>query len=193
MKEEFKVSLPQLFFGVVSWGYGWVFPRKKHFVVGMAALPRKNTRVKETYLRFLHLATRLNEKEDLIFRSHWLPYGNFLENPGKSKVLLVGDAAGMVDPSTGEGMYYAHMSAQLAYRAILDFFESGETTDLVASFKHYLEPVYRDLEISLRFRNIAYGWLNKFGCFLMKSPRINDRLLAVIHGRNNYSLYGDRL
>ena len=42
-----------------------------------------------------------------------------MKMPARHGVLLVGDAAGFVDPLTGEGIYYAHQRAEVASRAIL--------------------------------------------------------------------------
>lgn len=56
----------------------------------------------------------------LQIQSHTIPYGNYLETPGNANVLLVGDAAGLADPFIGEGIYYAHRSAQLAAQAALE-------------------------------------------------------------------------
>lgn len=44
--------------------------------------------------------------------------------PGKN-VALIGDAAGFIDPLTGEGMYYALLSAQLLAREIVADFNSS--------------------------------------------------------------------
>jgi flavin-dependent dehydrogenase len=52
-------------------------------------------------------------------RSHALPYGNYLLHPGQRNILLLGDAGGFADPLLGEGIYYAHKSAQMAADAVL--------------------------------------------------------------------------
>jgi flavin-dependent dehydrogenase len=49
----------------------------------------------------------------------------------RGRALLVGDAAGLVDPLSGDGLYEAFVSGRLAARAILDLLE-GRAPDLAS-------------------------------------------------------------
>jgi menaquinone-9 beta-reductase len=50
-------------------------------------------------------------------RAHHLPFSSFRPPPGAGRVLLAGDAASLVNPVSGEGIYYALVSGRLAARA----------------------------------------------------------------------------
>jgi geranylgeranyl reductase family protein len=52
-------------------------------------------------------------------RAHHLPFSSFRPPPGGGRVLLAGDAASLVNPLSGEGIYYALASGRLAARAAL--------------------------------------------------------------------------
>ena len=52
-------------------------------------------------------------------RAHHLPFSSFRPPPGLGRVLLAGDAASLVNPLSGEGIYYALASGRLAARAAL--------------------------------------------------------------------------
>jgi geranylgeranyl reductase family protein len=52
-------------------------------------------------------------------RAHHLPFSSFRPPPGRGRVLLAGDAASLVNPLSGEGIYYALASGRLAARAAL--------------------------------------------------------------------------
>jgi flavin-dependent dehydrogenase len=52
-------------------------------------------------------------------RAHHLPFSSFRPPPGRGQVLLAGDAASLVNPLSGEGIYYALASGRLAARAAL--------------------------------------------------------------------------
>jgi geranylgeranyl reductase family protein len=52
-------------------------------------------------------------------RAHHLPFSSFRPPPGAGKVLLAGDAASLVNPLSGEGIYYALASGRLAAQAAL--------------------------------------------------------------------------
>jgi flavin-dependent dehydrogenase len=66
----------------------------------------------------------------------------------RGRVLLVGDAAGLVDPLSGDGMYEAFVSGRLASDAILDLF-SGRTPTL----EPYGAALSRELD-----QHLAASW-----------------------------------
>ena len=105
-------------------GYIWVFPRADHVSAGIAGrmgeLPAAELRrVLENWLEEngFHV-------EGARFYSHILP--SFRAQTFESlKVCgdgwaMIGDSAGLVDPITGEGLYYALRSAELCADAFLD-------------------------------------------------------------------------
>jgi flavin-dependent dehydrogenase len=103
-------------------GYIWVFPRCGHLSVGICGKgePAQALRTRlESYM-----AERSIPVKDAKFYSHMLPS---LESSGwrKNRVsgegwLAVGDSAGLVDPITGEGLYYAMRSGDLAGQLVLN-------------------------------------------------------------------------
>lgn len=110
-----------------------------------------------------------------------------MDNPGRGKVLLIGDAAGFVDPLTGEGIYYAHKTAHLAFRAISDFFVMKGSGDPARAYKNYLQPVLTELRISKRLRNLAYSSLRHLGYVFVKNPKVYQGLAETIHGVRSYT------
>jgi geranylgeranyl reductase family protein len=105
-------------FGAVPGGYGWVFAKGDHVNVGVGGWESEGPRVRE------HLARLCGEHgidpESLRdVRGHRLPMRRSIEGLTDGRTLLVGDAAGLVDPLTGDGMYEALLSARLATDAIL--------------------------------------------------------------------------
>jgi geranylgeranyl reductase family protein len=108
-----------LHFGLIPWGYAWSFPKGDHRVFGIAGLHHKNDRpLMEGFQNFM---TSLGQSAQppAVRHSHPLPWGSYLDRPGRGRVLLVGDACGLADPLLGEGIYYAHRSAQIAAQSIL--------------------------------------------------------------------------
>ena len=178
---------PQLFLGYVRWGYGWIFPHKESVVVGMAGLVRKNKNLKERYIEFLKACIEMNSESSIEMGSHPIPSGDFSEIPGAGNVLLIGDAAGLVDPLTGEGIYYAHRSAELASRAILGHFDTGKNGDLAKSYKRYIAQVQNELKIAKRCRDLVYSRFRLFAYGVVKSREFYLKVTDVIHGRKKYS------
>jgi len=186
IKASYQGIIPRLFLGEVKWGYGWIFPRRNYSVVGMWGLIRKNKRLIDTYLDFLKTVTDVKIEKKSIIKSHPGPAGNFIKNPGRERILLVGDAAGFADPLTGEGIYYAHRSAGMAACAIIDFFNSSKDVNLGRTYKHYLSPAFKELRISRLIRDLAYTRL-RYLAYLVDSSRVYFELVKIIQGISSYS------
>ena len=103
--------------GEIAGGYGWVFPKGDHVNVGVGGWLREGPRLKEQ-LRRVAVANGLDDVTDL--RGHRLPLRRPSSPLARGRVLLVGDAAGLVDPLSGDGMYECFVSSRLAAAAILD-------------------------------------------------------------------------
>jgi flavin-dependent dehydrogenase len=100
-------------------GYGWVFPKGDHANVGVGRWQSEGPRLRE-HLRRVCEAHGLEPEALESLRGHRLP----LRPPGTpiagERALLVGDAAGLIDPVSGDGMYECFVSSRLAADAILD-------------------------------------------------------------------------
>jgi flavin-dependent dehydrogenase len=105
--------------GTIPGGYGWVFPKGDHVNVGVGGWESEGPRLRE---HLAELCRRHGVDADALesVRGHRLPLrrGGFV--PARRRSLLVGDAAGLVDPLTGDGMYEAFVSARLAADASMD-------------------------------------------------------------------------
>jgi flavin-dependent dehydrogenase len=130
-----RTSLMQLQFLKGITGYIWVFPRPDHVSAGIAAKMGETTtadlrRTLENWLEKNGFAS-----DGASFYSHILPSlrpqtFEKLEVAGKGWA-MIGDSAGLVDPVTGEGLYYALRSAELCAEALL----CGRPEDYAESLK----------------------------------------------------------
>ena len=105
--------------GVVPGGYGWVFPKGDHANVGVGGWGREGPRLR-AHLARLSDAHGIDQAALRDLRGHRLPMRRLGSTPARGRVLLVGDAAGLVDPLSGDGIYEAFVSAELAAQAILE-------------------------------------------------------------------------
>jgi geranylgeranyl reductase family protein len=104
--------------GAVPGGYGWVFPKGDHANLGVGGWAAEGSRLRG-HLARLARAHGLAEGELAGVKGHRLPMRRLGSAPARGRVLLVGDAAGLVDPLSGDGIYEAFVSARLAAEAIL--------------------------------------------------------------------------
>ena len=105
-------------FGVVPGGYAWVFPKGDHVNVGVGGWSSIGPAARDL-LRTLCEHHGLDVADVTNVRGHRLPMRRPAMRLAAERVLLVGDAAGLVDPVSGDGMYEAFVSARLAAEAIL--------------------------------------------------------------------------
>jgi geranylgeranyl reductase family protein len=69
------------------------------------------------------------------WRGHQLPLSSGPWRPGDGRILLTGDAAGLVNPLTGEGIYYAVATGLAAGRAAAHAIAAGEPADAGARYR----------------------------------------------------------
>ncbi len=103
---------------VVPGGYGWLFPKGDHANLGVGGWGTEGPRLRD-HLGRLALAHGLTLDDLSDLRGHRLPMRRLGTPAAAGRVLLVGDAAGLVDPLSGDGMYEAFVSARLAADAVL--------------------------------------------------------------------------
>ncbi len=104
--------------GVVPGGYGWVFPKGDHANLGVGGWMSEGPKLR-AHLDRLAREHRVDPARLESVRGHRLPMRTLGTPAGGGRVLLVGDAAGLVDPLSGDGIYEAFVSAKLAAEAIL--------------------------------------------------------------------------
>ncbi len=101
-------------------GYGWVFPKREHICIGIGALLKDGRSVRPLFDHFVQaLRERRQVPSDLPDAKVYFdidPVGGVYRTPSlvRDRVMLIGDAAGFVSGSTGEGIYPAMVSAEVA-------------------------------------------------------------------------------
>ncbi len=101
-------------------GYAWVFPKNGYVNVGLGAyLPQKNIRL--AYRRYLeYLAENdIFSAETMKHRAKIIPFAP-VRHVYTAHSLITGDAAGFVNTSTGEGIFFAMLSGKLAAQTLLE-------------------------------------------------------------------------
>ena len=175
-------------------GYIWIFPRCGHLSVGICGKGEPAGALRK------RLETFMNERgipfRGARFYSHLLPSlssGSWQTNRvAGDGWMAVGDAAGLVDPITGEGLYYALRSADLAARALLSNVSS--LAEKVNQYRRSLEKDFAaDLEFGSRLAKRVFS-----GSFLLRSvptrmvqftrrsPRFCALMQDLFAGRQSY-------
>jgi geranylgeranyl reductase family protein len=132
-------------------GYGWLFPSgdgRANLGLGMGTLHERTgatelARHLDGFVTGLRSQGLINEGVALTHRrGGWLKMGMAGTRPARGRVLLVGDAAGLVNPLQGEGISQALMSGRAAAQAIL-----GQG-DPAASYLSFLSETFGSFHAS---------------------------------------------
>lgn len=176
--------------GCVQGGYAWVFPKRDHLSVGAGCGASRAKGLHAHYRRFLD---SLNVGTYAVARSgsHLIPTCTKGSLVWQDRALLVGDAAGLCDPLTGEGIYYAIRSAQLAAQVIEDCL-----TNTRAELDNYQEAVDRELLSELRIARVLSRLFVRFPHLAFEMLKRSDRAwkteCGLLSGELKYSNVKDR-
>jgi len=152
-------------FGIVPFGYGWVFPKNDHLSVGILSMETK---------------VNLNGQLQKYFTEIGIPDTAKIEKHGysiplninnlplaKNRILLTGDAAGLADPLMGEGISRALLSGKIAGEAI-----SNNFSDPPEAVAFYNSRVYDEIIKDNKYA----GFIS---LIVYKKPRLRSLLLKL--------------
>jgi geranylgeranyl reductase len=140
--------------------YAWVFPKYDHVAVGTGTMQENQSLIKSLQVGIRERAKkRLLNGEVIKVEAHPIP-----EHPRPRRVVgrmaLVGDAAGYVTKSSGEGIYFAAKSGRMCAEEIVAASQQGQRIPSEGDLKRYLRKwdrkygaTYKVLEI---LQNIFY-------------------------------------
>jgi len=125
-------------FSPIAGGYGWLFPKGDHINIGVGAFaPTHDPSSLKAVTRQLltdYSTHKLGISNLTNITGQHLGMGGHIYIP-QGRSLLTGDAAGLVDPLTGEGIHSALISGQAAAAAILEAFpySNSPNTDVIST------------------------------------------------------------
>jgi geranylgeranyl reductase len=132
--------------------YGWVFPHGATTSVGIGSANKGfSLRGAVTSLR---AAANLRDCATIRREGAPIPLQPLPRWDNGRDVLLAGDAAGVVAPASGEGIYYAMESGRLAAEAVGEFLLRGDPRALKSARKQFMRAhgrVFRMLGLMQRF------------------------------------------
>jgi geranylgeranyl reductase family protein len=175
-------------------GYVWVFPRCGHLSVGICGKGEPAASLRKRLENFMD--GRGIHWQGARFYSHLLPSlqtkswkSNRVAGAGW---MAVGDAAGLVDPITGEGLYYAIRSGDLAAKTLLS--ETGSADATAAQYRRALRSDFvGDLEFGSRIAERFFRGRFLLGDvtvrmlqFTRRSVRFRQLMEDLFAGRQGY-------
>jgi geranylgeranyl reductase family protein len=157
-------------FGIPQKGYAWVFPKDRHLSIGVLAYEHESenlNKILQSYLDYLGIGKINSSKK----HGYFIPQLKRKEMYFDDRIYLIGDAAGLTDPITAEGISYAVRSGLASANALLD--SSFESIYSLTLFKRYI----KQLLIEIRSAKLV-------SIFVYKYPKMRKLL---------FKLYGSKL
>ena len=183
---DLRPDVLHLDYGLIRNGYAWVFPKGDHLNVGAGLFrprngnSRREDSVKQELQRaivgYLEYVGASYDHSGLRFHAHPLPLWDGKEplNSTDGRILLAGDAAGMVNPLFGDGILHAVRSGIIAAECVAD----GRTLEYSSRIHAEIGP---DFEAARRLAGPFYQFSRIFYKQIIRRPsatRAAARLLA---------------
>ena len=174
--------------GYDPWGYAWLFPKAELLSIGIV-LPRELAgqmkALTDSYLARLGL----EGAEVEIARGHKIRFRRGGEAIASERVALAGDAAGLADEFTAEGISYAIHSGKLAARATLRALAGdGDLRSYQSDVEEEIQP---ELDAARAIAYMFYGMLKRAQRPWMlaskHTPFLWGSLFAVQRGESSYA------
>jgi flavin-dependent dehydrogenase len=170
-------------------GYAWVFPKSDHLSVGITCHKSPTGKLKQLFYEYLD-SLDLGEYSILKQRGALIPLCGQNSRAVHDRLLLLGDAAGLADPLTGEGLYSAILSAQLAAQTIKKSLDSGTLADYQAVLE---KEIIANLKIAARLAGIIY----RFPRIALEAFRRQDKVwkaaFRLLKGETDYLIIKESL
>lgn len=159
-------------FDALKDGYAWIFPKGNNSTVGLG----KFKNIKDDYKKLMcdfanHYNIKIDNKD---IKGYPIPTSIIKKNIWDNKI-LVGDAAGLVDPISGEGIYYALLSGKSAGEVIVEKL-NNKCVNMEKVYKKKMNKAYFILRYKRFISHIFYSPLKHFLIRLAYSNKLFLRL-----------------
>ena len=198
LKDEHRdgcTRVPHTDFGVVPWGYGWVFPHGDRVNIGVGGFVGRGINYRGVLRRLVESYCRPGAWERVQARGHRLPFGHLTRRPGRGPVLLVGDAAGLIEPVTGDGIGFAIESGKLAAQAAAQALCAGAPGRALAIYAAAFRPLYWHMRQAswARWLFFPQPCVRRALRALNRHPQLVRMFMEILAGDLSYPEYFQRM
>ena len=173
-------------YGFVSEGYAWIFPKGSHLTVGGGGALSQSGDLPNRFREFLAF-NHLNPNANL--RGCFIPVSRWRHDIYTDRILLVGDAAGLVDSFSGEGIRFAIASGKLAAEIVITAHRKGDFT--VQTLNKYQERCWdymgRDLERSNHATDLIFKHPNLLFGTIVRNDEALKQYIRSVTGEISFS------
>jgi geranylgeranyl reductase family protein len=183
---DLRPDVAHLEYGAVPWGYAWIFPKAEHLNIGAGVFHtrggdvrgdrRVREQIRQAIVGYLDSFQLDYDLDALRFRAHPLPVWNGREplHTSDGRILLAGDAAGLINPFFGDGILHAVKSGIIAAECVIEGTVLEYSDRIHAEFASSFDAARRLAQVFYRFPQFCY----RYGVKHPKATRAAAQLLA---------------
>jgi geranylgeranyl reductase family protein len=175
--------------GSVPLGYAWLFPKADHLSMGVGSFQRRARGLKRYFWRCLRRMVS-DYRSIRIYVHPLLIWGGGCKL-ARNRAILVGDAAGITDPLTGEGIYYAIRSGIIAARVIGRCLSQGQYS--MTEYEQAIQSrLGRSLQMAMKLSALFYAFprvTHRFGLCNDKMTTYFGEMMRNSEGRSYMGLW----
>ncbi|HUJ79389.1 MAG TPA: geranylgeranyl reductase family protein [Nitrospiria bacterium] len=179
--------------GTVPGGYGWSFPKAGHLSIGVAGFSPVPTNPRATLAAYLKAQRPIEPDSALTLHSHPIPaVSTSLRRLASDRLLVVGDAANLVDPFFGEGIYYAIYSGEIAAQCVAAAL--GGPTESVDGYTNRIKSLFEEeFRLATKLATIAYRLPFLWYLAMRAWPEMTEEFYLVLRSERTYRQIIDKL
>ena len=193
-----RPDLLHLDYGVLRRGYAWLFPKADHLNIGAGLFHGRRRDVRRDPMARQRIRAAIDATaaslgvasqrlQGLRSYAHPLPFWDGPEplHSADGRVLLVGDAAGLINPLFGDGLFHAIRSGRLAAEAVLE----GRPDSYTARVHGLLAA---DFEAARRLARVFYGLPRLSFRYAISKPQATPLAVRLLGGEVSFKGLGKR-
>lgn len=183
---DLRPDVAHLEYGAIDRGYAWIFPKADHLNVGAGlfrpdgrdarTVPHIRAELQQTICNYLDALQVTYDRAHLKFHAHPLPLWSGKEalNTTDGRILLVGDAAGLINPAFGDGILHAAKSGVIAANCVIDGTTTAYSDCIHAEFGNSFDAARRLAYFFYQYPKLFY----QYGVKNPRAAHIATQLLA---------------
>ncbi len=182
--DEFRGQVV-LNFGYLPGGYAWIFPKGDHVNVGVGGWRDVSGPLLRPALQRVCRLYGLDPDRLEHLRGHHLPMQRRGMTLAANGSALIGDAAGLVDPLSGEGIYAALMSGTAIAAPVRDYLD-GRERDLKPYQRVLEQDLLPEVDTSAALMDIFHAWPEPFVWAIQHASPFWTGACRLVRGDRTY-------
>ncbi len=173
-------------YGLIPFGYAWVFPKRDHLSIGAAFMKKTNHSLHKWLDKYFEvLGIQQSDIKERRKHGYLIPLYSSEIKCYSGRVLFAGDALGLADPITAEGISYAIESGQLAGDAIIE--SKLELSSAQQNYKLKLNSLIKELNSAKFLSHFVFGseWIRRY-VFRHYGKRLSELMTDIITEEKTY-------